>query len=125
MSKPIGAMGMVIAITLAVGAAFAQDASKVPPVRAVTKTLVGSEAQKECFSLAKGQRLHYRFNADGPLNFKLSHQDKREVIDLKRDRADSAAGSFAPKASADHCLVWTNAGKQAVTLRYEFQRAPQ
>jgi hypothetical protein len=124
MSKPIGAIRFAIAITLWVPAAFAQDASKPSPVRAVTKTLVASEAQKECFSLGKGQRLQYRFSADGPLNFKLSHQDKREVVDFKRDRADGASGSFSPKIAADHCLVWTNAGKHAVTLRYEFQRGP-
>jgi len=103
---------------------FAQDASKALPARIVTKTLVASEAQKECFSLNNRQRLHYKFRADGPLNFKLSHQEEREIIDVKRDRADSAAGSFVPRKTADHCLVWTNAGKQSVTLRYEFRRGP-
>jgi hypothetical protein len=47
------------------------------------------------------------------------------VVDLKRDRADSAAGSFAPRKTADHCLVWTNTGKRSATLRYEFQRGPK
>jgi hypothetical protein len=91
----------------------------------VTKTLVASEAQKECFSLNDRQRLHYRFRADGPLDFKLTHREEREVVDLKRGGADSAAGSFAPRKTADHCLVWTNTGKQSVTLRYEFRRAPK
>jgi hypothetical protein len=91
----------------------------------VTKTLVASEAQKECFSLNNRQRLQYRFRADGPLDFKLTHQEEREVVDLKRDRADSAAGSFAPRKTADHCLVWTNTGKRSATLRYEFQRGPK
>jgi hypothetical protein len=93
--------------------------------RVVTKTLVASEAQKECISLSNRQRLRYKFHADGPVSFKLSHQDEREVIDLKRDATGSASGSFAPRATGDHCLVWTNTGKNSVTLRYEFQRAPQ
>lgn len=106
-------------------AASAQDRAKSPPPTIVTKTLVASQAQKECFSLNNRQRLHYKFRANGPLNFKLSHQDGKEVIDISRNGADSAAGSFAPRKTTDHCLVWTNAGKQPVTLRYEFRRSSQ
>jgi hypothetical protein len=57
------------------------------------------------------------------VSFKLSHQDEKEVVDLRRDGTASASGNFAPRATADHCMVWTNAGKSSVTLRYEFQRA--
>ena len=105
--------------------AWGQAASRSAPPRIVTKTLVASEAQKECLSLNSKQRLYYRFRADGPVSFKLSHQNEREVVDLKRDGADSASGSFAPRNTGDHCLVWTNTGKHAVTLRYEFQRGSQ
>ena len=100
-------------------AAWAQDR------RVVTKTLVSSEAQKECLSLTNKQRLFYKFRADGPVSFKLSHQDEKEIIDLKRDATGSASGTFAPRMTADHCLVWTNTGKHSVTLRYEFQRGSQ
>jgi hypothetical protein len=124
MARILPLVVILAAVTL-VAAARAQDSSRASPVRIVTKTLVASEAQKECFSLDDRQRLQYRFRADGPLHFKLTHQEEREVIDLKRDGADSAAGSFAPRKTADHCLVWTNAGKQSVTLRYEFRRGPK
>ncbi len=124
MARILPLMVIGAAVTL-VSPARAQDSYKDSPVRIVTKTLVASEAQKECFSLNNRQRLQYRFRADSPLHFKLTHQEEREVIDLKRDRADSAAGSFAPRKTADHCLVWTNTGKQSVTLRYEFQRGPK
>jgi hypothetical protein len=111
---------MVLGAAIAfAAAAWAQDR------KVVTKTLVGSEAQKECISLTNKQRLYYRFHADGPVSFKLSHQDEREIVDLRRDGTASASGNFAPRASADHCMVWTNTGKSSVTLRYEFQRAPQ
>ena len=124
MAKLIRLVVMAGAVSL-VAPVWAQDTSKSSPARVVTKTLVASEAQKECLSLNNRQRLHYKFRADGPLNFKVSHQEEREVIDLKRDGTESASGSFMPKRSADHCLVWTNAGKHSVTLRYEFQRASQ
>ncbi len=104
---------------------WAQDASKSSPPRVVTKTLVASEAQKECLSLNNRQRLYYKFRAEGPLNFKVSHQEEKEIIDFKRDATESASGSFMPRKSADYCLVWTNAGKRSVTLRYQYQRAPQ
>jgi hypothetical protein len=113
---------MVIGAAIALPAAVsAQDASR----RVVTKTLIASEAQKECLSLNNKQRLFYKFHADGPVSFKLSHLDEREIIDLRRDATDSASGSFAPRMTGDHCLVWTNTGKHSVTLRYEFQRGAQ
>jgi hypothetical protein len=119
---PLVAIGVAVAL---VATARAQDSSKASPVRIVTKTLVASEAQKECFSLDHRQVLRYRFRADGPLDFKLAHQEDREVIDLKRNRSDGAAGSFTPRKTADHCLVWTNTGKRSVTLRYQFRRGPK
>jgi hypothetical protein len=125
MSKP--SQWVVVCVAIALGtAAFAQESSKSDsPKKIVTKTLVASEAQKECLSLTNRQRLHYRFQSDGPINFKISHEDGSEIVDVRRDRIESADGSFAPKKTADHCLVWTNTGKQAVTLRYEFQRITQ
>jgi hypothetical protein len=116
---------LVGAAVLLVAPVWAQDAAKASPVRVVTKTLIASEAQKECLSLNNRQRLHYKFRADGPLNFKVSHQDEKEIIDFKRDGTDSASGSFVPRKAGDHCLVWSNTGKHSVTLRYEFQRGSQ
>ena len=124
MANLIRVMVTAAAVSL-VAPVWAQDTSKNSPARVVTKTLVASEAQKECLSLNNRQRLHYKFRADGPLNFKVSHQEEKEVIDLKRDGTESASGSFMPRTSADHCLVWTNAGKHSVTLRYEYQRGSQ
>ncbi|HUL93851.1 MAG TPA: hypothetical protein VLV56_16045 [Burkholderiales bacterium] len=118
-------MTMMIRLVV-IGAAISMSAeASAQDRRVVTKTLVASEAQKECLSLNIKQRLAYKFRADGPVSFKLSHQDQREVIDLKRDATGSASGNFAPRMTGDHCLVWTNTGKHAVTLRYEFQRGPQ
>src|SRR5881296_2559153 len=124
MAKLIRLMVTAAAVSL-VSPVWAQDASKSPPPRIVTKTLVASEAQKECLSLNNRQRLHYKFRADGPLNFKVSHQEEKEIIDFKRDGTDSASGSFVPRKAGDHCLVWSNTGKHSVTLRYEFQRGSQ
>jgi len=124
LAKLIRLMVTAGAVSL-VAPVWAQDTSKSSPARVVTKTLVVSEAQKECLSLNNRQRLHYKFRADGPLNFKVSHQEEKEIIDFKRDGTDSASGSFVPRKAGDHCLVWSNTGKHSVTLRYEFQRGSQ
>src|SRR5229473_8507368 len=124
MAKLVRLMMTVAAVSL-VAPVWSQDTAKTAPVRVVTKTLVASEAQKECLSLNNRQRLHYKFRADGPLNFKVSHQEEKEIIDFKRDGTESASGSFVPRKAGDHCLVWSNTGKHSVTLRYEFQRGSQ
>jgi len=86
---------------------------KTSPARVVTKTLVVSEAQKECLSLNNRQRLHYKFRADGPLNFKVSHQEEKEIIDFKRDGTDSASGSFVPRKRGRSLSRWSNTGKHS------------
>jgi len=96
---------LVGAAVLLVAPVWAQDAAKTSPARVVTKTLVVSEAQKECLSLNNRQRLHYKFRADGPLNFKVSHQEEKEIIDFKRDGTDSASGSFVRARRA--IIAWS------------------
>src|SRR5258708_12209503 len=108
-------MGTVAAVWLAVPV-WSQDTAKTTPVRVVTKTLVASEAQKECLSLNNRQRLHYKFRADGPLNFKVSHQEEKEIIDFKRDGTESASGSFVPPTPGDHCLFCPTTAQHSVPL---------
>jgi len=124
MAKPLQWAAVCAALSV-VASATAQASSNSRAQTVVTKTLLASEAQKECFSLTNHQRLHYRFRSDGPLDFKLSHEDDREVIDVRSNRTDSAEGTFTPKKTVDHCLVWTNTGNRAVTLHYEFRRGPR
>jgi len=116
---------MMLALVFGATAALAQAPQASSPMRNVTKTLLASEAQKECIALNDAQRLYYRYRADGPLDFKIAHQEAGEVVDLRRTGAGNAAGSFAPDRSADYCLVWSNTGARAVTLSYEFQRGPR
>jgi hypothetical protein len=113
-----------LAVALGAGAPLvrAQDAQAEAP-KVVTKTLVKSEAQKECFKLVNAQVLYYRFNSDGPLDFKLSHQEDKEIVHIARSRIEDAAGNFVAKKTSDYCMVWTNAGERSATLHYEIQRA--
>ena len=119
------AAALGLAAAMAVPCASAQQDGQPEAPKVVTKTLVKSEAQKECFKLVNAQVLYYRFNADGPLDFKLSHQEDKEIVHIARTRVEDAAGNFVAKKTSDYCLVWTNAGERAATLHYEIQRASQ
>ena len=122
MSIKVTATALAVAIGAGAAYALAQDA-QTAPTKVVTKTLVKSEAQKECFTLVNAQVLYYRFRSDVPLDFKLSHQDEKEIVDIARKNVGDAAGNYVSKKTSDYCLVWTNTGEQSATLHYEFQRA--
>src|SRR5258708_28369064 len=85
MAKVIRLMATVAAVSLAVPV-WSQDTAKTTPVRVVTKTLVASEAQKECLSLNNRQRLNYKFRPGGTLTFMLSLHEGIRGCDLKRPR---------------------------------------
>jgi hypothetical protein len=120
MTRRVEAMLFAVAVGAGNTCAYAQD-SRTPP-KIVTKTLVKSEAHKECFSLPGSQALYYRFRADTPVDFKLQHQDDKEVIDIKRDKVANGSGTYVSKKTSDYCMVWTNTGPKSATLHYELQR---
>jgi hypothetical protein len=124
MNIRIAAAALAAAIAGGTAVVRAQDPQAEAP-KVVTKTLVKSEAQKECFKLVTAQVLYYRFNSDGLLDFKLSHQEEKEIVHIARTRIGDAAGNFTAKKTSDYCLVWTNAGERSATLHYEIQRAAQ
>ena len=124
MSIKVTATALAVAIWAGAPCARAQDAQSAPP-KIVTKTLVKSEAQKECFKLVNAQVLYYRFNSDAPLDFKLSHQEEQEIVHIKRNNVADGAGNYVSKKTSDYCLVWTNAGDRSATLHYEIQRGSQ
>jgi hypothetical protein len=124
MSTRVVTAALAVAIGAGAACARAQDTQAAPP-KVVTKTLVKSEAQKECFKLVNAQVLYYRFRSDGPLDFKLSHQEEKEIVHIARNNVADGAGNYVSKKTSDYCLVWTNAGEHAATLHYEIQRGSQ
>jgi hypothetical protein len=120
----IAAAALALATGAGAACVLAQEARPVSP-KVVTKTLVESEAQKECFTLASAQVLYYRFRSDAPVDFKLSQLEDKEIVHITRSKVADGAGSYVSKKTSDYCLVWTNAGDGAATLHYEFQRGSQ
>ena len=108
------AAALAVVAWVGAGLVRAQDSQAEAP-KVVTKTLVKSEAQKECFKLANAQVLYYRFNSDGPLDFKLSHQEEKEVVHISRARIADAAGNV--QSTPDRATLW--AAETPQTFRRE------
>jgi hypothetical protein len=123
MKTKVAVAALAVALGAGAACALAQD-TQPDPAKVVTKTLVKSEAQKECFKLVNAQVLYYRFNADAPVDFKLSHQEEKEIVHILRSKVGDGAGNFVSKKTSEYCLVWT-AGDRSATLHYEIQRAAQ
>jgi len=100
--------------------AWSQTPANVKPI---TTTLVGSAARKECVNVTPQNRIHYWYRADAPVNFNIQYvQGKETLYPVKKDKLAIGSGSYQPKAAEVHCLVWTNLGRQPVTLSFEFAR---
>lgn len=102
------------------GATHAQSPGSV---KSITTTLTSSAARKECLNLSPQQRLQYWYRADGPVNFAVQLvQGKETLYPVKKDQSAIGSGGFQPKVADTYCLVWTNLGRQPVTLTMEFGR---
>lgn len=109
---------VLVAFALPPSGALAQENIKV-----ITKTLLGSEAHKECVSLTNKQNLRYWYRAEAPINFAIQYvEDKQTRYPVKRDKSAIGSGTFSPKDAQTYCMVWTNPAKQAVLFRVEFAR---
>jgi hypothetical protein len=92
-------------------------------VKSITTTLTTSAARKECLNLTPQQRLQYWYRADEPVNFVVQYvQGKETLYPVKKDKLAIGSGSYQPKVAEVYCLVWTNLGRQPVTLTMEFAR---
>lgn len=92
-------------------------------VKSITTTLTSNAARKECLGLSAGQRLHYWYRADGPVDFAIQVVEGRDTLyPVKKARSGIGSGNFQAKTANDYCMVWTNAAKRPVTLTFEFAR---
>ena len=112
-------------VLLLAAASFAQPVLAQAPgnVKSITTTLTTSAARKECLNLTPQQRLQYWYRADAPVNFAVQYvQGKDTLYPVKKDKQAIGSGSYQPKVAEVYCLVWTNLGRQPVTLTVEFGR---
>ena len=111
----------LLPLVLAAGCATPIERLEAP------KTVSGFElapyaVQEECFALAAGDRVGFRFNARDPVAFNVHFHEGNAVIlqvDVKATVAES--GEFAADRVQVYCLMW-EAGAQGSALEYRVQR---
>jgi hypothetical protein len=115
----------VLIISLLITALFllAGCAGMKPAQYEKEATIVPAACQEECFELAPGQVLEYRFKASAPVDFNI-HCHDGSYIDyvVKADNKASGQGTFRPERKQFYCLMWTNHSTvQPITLQYSAQ----
>ena len=115
--KPVGTL---IPIVLAAGC--------VSVVRPLDAPRIGSGAEvapyaihEECFALAAGERISYRFTAQRPVSFNIHfHEGNTVILPIDIASTTGESGVFAADRAQAYCLMW-EAGAEGSLLDYRVQ----
>lgn len=73
--------------------------------------------EERCVQLAAGQRMHYRFRADGDVDFNLHFHRGAEVhYPVKRAATRAEQGEYTAPHADGYCLMWERRGDGAVRV---------
>ncbi|MCC7326648.1 MAG: hypothetical protein IT521_07580 [Burkholderiales bacterium] len=79
------------------------------------------ERHQACATLAKGDRLDYRFDATSPVTFHLYYKVGATFLSpVSRDDVTEFAGVFLARDARRYCLQW-EAGRQGAYLDYRIR----
>ena len=84
------------------------------------------EFHEECATLATGDRLDYRFEAQAPVSFQIYYKEGIAFIStVSREDVRDGGGIFNAPAARRYCLRW-DAGQRGalVDFRIRLMRAP-
>jgi len=102
---------LVAAALLAVHAAS-------PAAEDFAREIAPGQFDEHCLKIDSGEALRWRFDSSGKVDFNIHHHRGSEVFyPVRRDRVRRASGSFRSRSSEDYCLMWTNSGAEAVSVR--------
>ena len=108
----------LIAVALALPAAFASDAT----VGRFSIEVRGGGIGERCLKLEAGQALRYRFSASAPVDFNIHyHRGETVVMPIERIGVKTLDGVFRAESSEEYCLMWQRreSGSVKVTGRIE------
>lgn len=89
------------------------------PYEVVGKGVPPYQIHEDCVKLAVGDRLHWSFEAQAPLDFNIHyHEGNAVIMPVVRDKLTSAEGTFEPLVAQDYCLMW-EAGARGTLLDYK------
>jgi hypothetical protein len=116
-------MKRLLIIGLACAASLAAGESKPEnPLRKHIVTLYANNIHEECFHLAAGDSVDYRYKTNNAVIFNIHYHTESDVVTpVKKENVSSDAGSYAAKEERGYCLMWTNAREESTGLEYEFR----
>jgi hypothetical protein len=121
----VQARAAIVAIFLASCAAPDTIVGELP--RAATALAINPyEFHEECATLATGDRLDYRFEAQAPVSFQIYYNEGIAFIaTVSRDDVRDGAGIFNAPAARRYCVRW-DAGQSGalIDFRIRLTRAP-
>jgi hypothetical protein len=73
--------------------------------------------EEHCIRLDAGERIQYRFSANGELDFNIHyHRDSEVHYPVKAAASRSADATFAAPHADTYCLMWERKGDGAVRV---------
>lgn len=90
-------------------------------------TIKGSGMYEECFELGKEQKLHYKFDANRPVDFNVHFHAEDDIhypvqqseITQYNGMIDPGEDRFQAGDQESYCLMWENQDMRPVRLSYE------
>ena len=104
------------------GCAATMTAGEVKVVRA--HPLPSYQIHEECFRLAEGDRVEFRFESTEPVDFNLHyHEGNAVVMPISREKSRSDAGVYVARIAQDYCLMWES-GAAGALIDYRISIKP-
>ena len=76
-----------------------------------------------CSKLARGNKVAWTFQADGPLDFNVHyHLDKDVRFPAKQAEVQSSDGVLDVQVAQDYCWMWTNKTTSSASLKLVLER---
>jgi hypothetical protein len=107
------------ALVAALAVAFAMPAQAAE--KPIEFDIPAGKIDEICLPIKAGDTIHWRFTADGPVDFNLHHHvGKKVVMPVKQKAITSHEGKLDIKADAEWCLMWTAPKTRGVSVRGGF-----
>ena len=85
---------------------------------AVRAAIAPYAIHEACLTLAAGERIDWRFESDGPVQFNIHYHDGPSVVmPVTRDASTGDSGIFVALIAHDYCAMW-EAGARGVVVDY-------
>ena len=114
-------MGAAV-LSLFLAACTAPDTIVGDEPRTATELAINPyEFHEECATLATGDRLDYRFDAQAPVTFQIYYKEGVAFVStVSRDGVQESAGIFNVPAPRRYCVRW-DAGQQGALVDFRIR----